>query len=276
MLATGPTACTQVACGSKKQKTTGNDDKATVPGAHILYQDRNTRIQYVNDSQIEFSIDVPGTKASDTKVEIVDGELKVHAERKHDNGKTTKFERSFYIKDISDTDSGNIHANLEDGVLRITIPRKVEVEKNAAPQPITIMAKYPPVANDGESDKDFHFTLDLPGVSTNNVTLEVKGDTIALHATRKVLDKVTTIERSFTVDLDKVDVTTVKAYLVDGVMTLKGSKKEAAKPLQILVVGGLTKATSDTPMVTENATDKDLESKEDEDMVVVETVIAEE
>ena len=68
------------------------------------------------------SIELPGYKKGDVKAEVNDGVLTVTAEK---NGKTS-YQNSFSIK--SDVDTKSITANLEYGILTLTLPKK-EVSK---------------------------------------------------------------------------------------------------------------------------------------------------
>jgi HSP20 family protein len=68
------------------------------------------------------SIELPGYKKGDVKAEVNDGVLTVTAEK---DGKTS-YQNSFSIK--SDVDTKSITANLEYGILTLTLPKK-EVSK---------------------------------------------------------------------------------------------------------------------------------------------------
>eukprot|EP00980_Cylindrotheca_fusiformis_P000223 scaffold52_cov183-Cylindrotheca_fusiformis.AAC.2 len=80
-----------------------------------------------DEKSYSFSVDVPGVKAEDMKMELVDNNQALHLSggRKFKNGDTveeTKFERRFTIG--SDVDVEKINADLSDGVLTITAPKK--------------------------------------------------------------------------------------------------------------------------------------------------------
>lgn len=68
------------------------------------------------------SIELPGYKKGDVKAEINDGTLTVTAEK---DGKTT-YQNTFSVK--NDVDTKSITANLEYGILTLTLPKK-EVSK---------------------------------------------------------------------------------------------------------------------------------------------------
>jgi HSP20 family molecular chaperone IbpA len=213
-----------------------SDQLAKQDDAPVIYQDRNVRIQH-KDKYTVFSIDMPGIKSSDTKVEIRNGVLSVNAERKIGTNGSAKYAQHFLLKD-SDARSEEVHANLSDGVLTITIPKKEETKPIAIP----VLAEYAPPKSEND-DKDVRFTVDLPGVSVSNVKLEISDDTITLHAERTVFEKVSSIDKYFSVDRTKVDVSAFKAYLTDGVLTITGYLKDPEQPKSITVVDGLTDMT---------------------------------
>lgn len=92
-----------------------------------------------NDKDYELSIELPGFTKDDVKAELADGFLTVTAakkegnDKKDENGKYIRRERyqgtcsrSFYVgKEITQDD---VHAKFEDGVLKITVPKKEEKE----------------------------------------------------------------------------------------------------------------------------------------------------
>lgn len=80
--------------------------------------------------------DLPGFDKKDIHLEISDNTLTINAERnsehdEKDNNKYIRIERSYgkYSRqfDISSIDSDKIKANYENGVLKLTMPKKQEV-----------------------------------------------------------------------------------------------------------------------------------------------------
>ncbi|MCI1304623.1 MAG: Hsp20/alpha crystallin family protein [Lachnospiraceae bacterium] len=92
-----------------------------------------------NDSDYELSIELPGFSKDDIQAQLNDGYLTVTASKKEDNdkkdenGKYIRRERyqgscsrSFYVgRELTQDD---IHAKFEDGVLKISVPKKAESE----------------------------------------------------------------------------------------------------------------------------------------------------
>ncbi|WP_432633682.1 Hsp20/alpha crystallin family protein [Brachyspira sp.] len=79
-------------------------------------------------------MDMPGVKKEDLEVGIKENILSIYAERKKED-KTenkesvvvSKYEQSFNIS-AKGIDVDNIQANLDNGVLKITLPKKEEVK----------------------------------------------------------------------------------------------------------------------------------------------------
>lgn len=234
-----------------------SDSKTKRPRSNssVFYQGRNVRVKH-NEDDIVFSMDLPGIKSSDAKVEILDGVLSVQAERKNGANGSTKYLQQFVLED-ADVDSSKLQASLADGVLTVTVPKREE----AKPVAIPVEAAYPPEKAE-KDDKDIRFHVDLPGVKASAVKLELHKDTISLHAERKVLDRTQTIEKNFTIDRSKVDTSALKAYLADGLLTVTGHLKDEAKPKAIAItIGPATKAIEegkkeDVEMSVETVTEK--------------------
>ncbi|MCO5249654.1 MAG: Hsp20 family protein [Chitinophagales bacterium] len=94
-----------------------------------------------DDKSFQVEIAAPGLKKEDFNISLDDNvltissEIKKENEEKDENGKYTRrefsyssFSRSFSI-DENHIDTENIKANYESGVLQLSIPKKVEVEK---------------------------------------------------------------------------------------------------------------------------------------------------
>ena len=91
---------------------------------------------YEKDGLYNIEMDIPGFDKKDITIENNDNYLTITAEKKEEEKEEEKnyirreraygkYQRSFYIGDL---DSDNIKANFKDGILRITIPKKEEIE----------------------------------------------------------------------------------------------------------------------------------------------------
>ena len=99
-----------------------------------------TDVKETEDS-FELDIDLPGYKKEDVKAELKDGYMKVSAETKQvtntgdeEKGKYLRRERyfgscsrTFYVGD--DIKQEDIRARFEDGILKISIPKKEKPEE---------------------------------------------------------------------------------------------------------------------------------------------------
>ena len=87
-----------------------------------------------DDKNYFIEMDMPGVKKEDLEIGIKENILSIYAERKKED-KTenkesvvvSKYEQSFNIS-AKGIDVDNIQANLDNGVLKITLPKKEEVK----------------------------------------------------------------------------------------------------------------------------------------------------
>lgn len=84
------------------------------------------------DDGFLISVDLPGTKKEDLKIEVVERTLTVTGQRKRNTEEV--FSRSFSLPES--LDSEKIQANYEDGVLELFVPRA----EKAKPRQIEIQA----------------------------------------------------------------------------------------------------------------------------------------
>ena len=100
------------------------------------------------EKSYELDVELPGVKKEDVKAQLKDGYLTISAETKFDNsdeheGKYIRRERyygtssrSFYVgEELTEED---IKAKFEDGILKISVPKKQSEEKIETPKFIQI------------------------------------------------------------------------------------------------------------------------------------------
>ena len=93
---------------------------------------------YEKDNKYHIELDVPGYKKDEIKIECHKGTITIKAEKNEETNieedgkkyirrerKYGSFERSFHLGDI---DEDGIEAKYSDGILKITIPEKKEIE----------------------------------------------------------------------------------------------------------------------------------------------------
>ena len=93
---------------------------------------------YEKEGNYHIEMDIPGFKKNEISVETKDGYLTIKAEKHSEENEQDekknyirrervygKYERSFYLGDL---DEDNIHASFEDGMLKIEVPKKEEVD----------------------------------------------------------------------------------------------------------------------------------------------------
>mgnify|MGYP004558578305 FL=1 len=91
---------------------------------------------YEKDNNINIEMDIPGFNKEGINIEINKGNLVVTAEKNEEENEDKKYlrrerkfygkyQRSFYLGEI---DEENIEASFENGILKISIPKKTEEE----------------------------------------------------------------------------------------------------------------------------------------------------
>lgn len=100
---------------------------------------------------------------------------------------------------------------------------------------------YLPAADISETDNEFIITFDMPGVKKENLEITVENNmlTVIGHVSMESLGTIVYQEtrignyrREFTLP-DHIDADSISAEMKDGVLTVKISKPEKAKPKKI-------------------------------------------
>jgi HSP20 family molecular chaperone IbpA len=100
-----------------------------------LHQPHNSRDHHLHETEdsVTLSIDVPGVKSNDLHIHCDDNVIRVSGERKT-AGSESKFVRSFAM-DPKNVDVDHLKANLDCGVLTLTVPKR---SKPAVKKAITV------------------------------------------------------------------------------------------------------------------------------------------
>lgn len=91
---------------------------------------------YEKEDIIHIEMDIPGFKKEDINIEINKGNLVISAEKKEEENDDKKYlrrERKFYGKYqrsfyLGDVDENHVEASFENGILKISVPKKTEEE----------------------------------------------------------------------------------------------------------------------------------------------------
>lgn len=106
--------------------------------------------------------------------------------------------------------------------------------------------KWAPAVDVSENESEYIVKADLPGISKEDMTVDISDNVITIKGERKHEEKVEedkyvlversygTFTRSFSLP-QNVDAEGIKANYADGVLELKLPKKEESKPKQIKV-----------------------------------------
>jgi len=223
------------------------------------------------DDKFQLTMDLPGVRPEDCHVTLENGGKVLHLSGgrkiKEKNMVTeSRFNQRFTLR--NDLDIENINANLADGVMVITAPKKAPF----VPEPRTIQvseerptfltqdAKKLEDSKEEKEDDMFQLSLDVPGVRAEDckVTLENEGRVLRVSGARKVVKNNEMTDRRFDqrFTIGKiVDAEHLSANLADGVMWITAPiKKEADMPSTHTVTISSDRAT---PLaVTEGKTDK--------------------
>ena len=212
--------------------------------AEILRDDKN---------MFEVAFDVPGVKESDLDVTVEgtkDKVLVVTGKRnigKDGDGKmqTKTLSKSFPLENESDIDQ--MSANLENGVLIVSVPRIV-TEATETTYKIAVNQPSSEVQDEASAtnEKSFTLDLDLPGVLESNIDIEVRGDTektLTIKAVREMgMDaegkpRTKEISKNFQIN-ELVASDKIVAILSNGVLTISApvDEKKAETSVKKVVV----------------------------------------
>eukprot|EP00547_Thalassionema_nitzschioides_P006111 CAMPEP_0194211556 /NCGR_PEP_ID=MMETSP0156-20130528/10662_1 /TAXON_ID=33649 /ORGANISM="Thalassionema nitzschioides, Strain L26-B" /LENGTH=182 /DNA_ID=CAMNT_0038939147 /DNA_START=30 /DNA_END=578 /DNA_ORIENTATION=- len=132
------------------------------------------------------------------------------------------------------------------------------------------VSQYHPKAQiNRDSNQDVELVMDMPGVKATDVDVQVKDKILSVSGKRLVSNSQTLqFSRQFQLDTSNVDPSTIKANLVDGVLTITAQKVKKVDNLMKIAI-----TTNPINLVTATEEEEEEESKEDVDneVVMVET-----
>jgi HSP20 family protein len=227
-----------------------------------------------NDNEFILTVDVPGVKSKDVDIQIENNVLRLVAERKTTANKVVcKYVQHFMV-DQREVKTEAIRASLADGVLTVSIPKKEE----SAPVIAEVQAVDVPVVDE---NKTLMVTSDAPGFKPSDLNVSFHKGCLTVHGESKTGRK---LHRTMALNETKIDVKTMKAYLMDGVLTITMDRTPVVvdengkpKPKQIAVTSmsmveeknkkknEVVKTKKDKNIVVETAMDDDDDDDNDTD-----------
>ena len=84
------------------------------------------------DTAFLLYVDLPGVKAADISLKFDEGVLKIAGTRKFRGQNSSSFVKSFAVDSVS-MDTTNVTANLADGVLVVSVPKKIKFVAESIP-----------------------------------------------------------------------------------------------------------------------------------------------
>lgn len=181
-----------------------------------------------SDDLFTLTMDLPGVKSDKLTVQVEGCELSVSADRPTANGSVVAYRQSFTV-DEDTVDADKLKATLADGVLTLTLPKKEEAK------PIEVPVFEGDAA--AGTKEDLRITFDFPGVKAADLKAVVHNGLLTIKGNCKKGNSVARIQRTMTLDRHRTDLTQLKAYLADGVLTITAPHKEHDAPKTIKLNG---------------------------------------
>jgi len=205
-----------------------------------MSSDYDAQDYYFSESKdgIRLSIDLPGVKNKDVNVEFENDTLCIsgiryhHHHHHHDpchRSSQKSFLRRFAI-DGNVVDTSNTKANLVDGVLVITAPKKAKEEDRIVPITTNQHTSLSiPADQDGENkdnNNTFTIVVDVPGVKSSDLKVDIIEDGKIMRVAGHRHGRAPFV-RLFSIDNAKetIDTSKLEGSLADGVLVLKAPKK---------------------------------------------------
>ncbi|CAJ1934928.1 unnamed protein product [Cylindrotheca closterium] len=163
-------------------------------------------------------MDVPGVKADRISVEEKNGEIEITALRMNGEEEVSKvYQEVFYLNPFR-FDIDHAKATLTNGVLTLRIPKNEGRVKKVPVETASVPSDLP--------SNIFQHTLDLPGVPTSTLEVNLVEDRVHLVGKRSLGDKRVLVQRGFEVP-PSMDTVQARALLQDGVFTFLAPIHEA-------------------------------------------------
>ena len=236
-----------------------------------------------NETTVSLVLELPGVKHNNLTVETNDDTLKIHGVRTAigSNNKTRPFEYIFALKP-SRFDLANVTANLRDGILVVTIPKATTKNDNSAAASSSSSSLVLDVSRkdhdewkkafndnsnsnndtDGDSSKAKTITVEVPGVKSKDLQVDITNGIVSIVGTRKTGGVTSRIVRRYQLDTDDLTVSGAAANLSDGILVVSIPVREK-EPSRVVVV------TENEHEEVKDTKEDDGSNDDDDEMVVI-------
>eukprot|EP00737_Agarophyton_chilense_P003479 gb/GEZJ01004084.1/.p1 GENE.gb/GEZJ01004084.1/~~gb/GEZJ01004084.1/.p1 ORF type:complete len:286 (-),score=56.33 gb/GEZJ01004084.1/:71-814(-) len=207
-----------------------------------------------NDEEpVVYTLDMPGVKHENLKVTLHNNSTIVIKATRKVGGNEKYYERMLRLQRTQLLDVTKLQAQLLLGVLTITVPKKDDLQ----PVLVPVAASYPPEVTESEDNNLAEFTLDLPGVKAADAKIEVSVEGIVTITAEHKNRSYNRMARF----LQPVDRHSLKAYLIDGVLMVRGymlHKSTATDLQEVIAVSTTEQPQIDTKMVESSKGEQDV------------------
>jgi HSP20 family molecular chaperone IbpA len=163
------------------------------------------------------------------------------------------FSQSLFI-DNAAADVSKIEAQLIYQLLTIQMPKMNVKEPLAVP----IVPKDPPLDPQAHLHDDIFWTMDVPGVKLCNLKVTYHKKEMVVDGQRKILDgSLSNVHRVFSINDSVINAATLEAYLMDGVLTFKASRR-VTPPTRSIEVSICRKKQNDSKEKKAEISDQEL------------------
>jgi len=172
------------------------------------------------------TIVAPGCAGSDLAIEVSEGRLSVKGETKTSVRRVLNYSIGLPM----DADIEHVTAGAADGILEVTVPKKVAVEP--ARIEVTVENGDTEMTDDETESNLYTLNLVAPGVAATDLKLSAEDGVLTVRGSTERTGA--SVARQFRLPRD-ADADLAKAMHVDGILTVKIPKKPAVKPMRIAV-----------------------------------------
>lgn len=195
----------------------------------LVFNVRGNIKYHVYDTDVSYQIhfDLPGVKHTDIGVDIM-----------YENIVRVYMIQYLYIRKNFGVNVSNMRAAIQDGVLILDIPKEVPPSKQIEIN-VTEMNDFD---NFFQKDENIFMKLDLPGIKTSDIKIQIHEENMYIHGKRSVTTSNRFIHIRKTLSIDTKLIIKMKSFLVNGVLIMtipnadhdEGQEKNSTKMSSII------------------------------------------